>query len=45
MRLGKEQSAGFVTDVESEVPGQVEAPATVVAAESRPAPEPVAVAH
>jgi hypothetical protein len=45
MRLGKEQSAGFVADVESEVSEQVEALATVVAAEPMPAPEPVAVAH
>jgi hypothetical protein len=45
MRLGKEQSAGFVTDVESEVPEQAEAPVTVAAAEPVPAPEPVPVAH
>jgi hypothetical protein len=44
MRLGKEQAAGYVADLESGVTEQVEAPATVVAAEPVPvAPEPVPV--
>ncbi len=48
MRLGKEQAAGYVADVESGATEQVEAPATVVAAERVPvpvAPEPVAVSR
>jgi hypothetical protein len=45
MRLGKEQSAGFVADLESEVSAQVEAPVTIVAADPVPAPELVPVAH
>jgi hypothetical protein len=46
MRLGKEQAAGYVADVESGAAEQVEAPATVMAAEPVPvAPEPVAVSR
>lgn len=46
MRLGKEQAAGYVADVESGAIDQVEAPATVMAAELAPvAPEPVAVSR
>jgi hypothetical protein len=44
MRLGKEQAAGYVADVESSAADQVEAPATVMAAEPV-APEPVAVSR
>ena len=46
MRLGKEQAAGFVADVESGATEQVEAPATLVAVEPVPvAPEPVPVSR
>jgi hypothetical protein len=46
MRLGKEQAAGYVADVESGVAEQVVAPATVVAAVPVPVvPEPVAVSR
>ena len=46
MRLGKEQAAGFVADVESGATEQVEVPATVMAAEPVPvAPEPVTVSR
>ncbi len=46
MRLGKEQAAGYVADVESDMSGQVAVPATVVAAEPvAVAPEPVPVAR
>jgi|tagenome__1003787_1003787.scaffolds.fasta_scaffold19896315_2 hypothetical protein len=47
MRLGKEQSAGYVADVESGATEQVQAPATVLAAEKPVpvAPEPVAVSR
>jgi hypothetical protein len=46
MRLGKEQAAGYVADVESGATEQVQAPATVMAAEPVPvAPEPVAVSR
>ncbi len=34
MRLGKEQAAGYVEDIESGVTEQVSAPAVAVAAES-----------
>ncbi|HEY6792778.1 MAG TPA: hypothetical protein VI365_36250 [Trebonia sp.] len=34
MRLGKEQAAGYVDDIESDVTGQVLAPAVAVAADS-----------
>jgi hypothetical protein len=46
MRLGKEQAAGYVADVESGATEQVEVPATVMAAEPVPvAPEPVPVSR
>jgi hypothetical protein len=43
MRLGKEQSAGYVEDIETEVPQQ--APVTVVAGSAAQAPESVPTAH
>ena len=43
MRLGKEESAGYVEDIETEVPQQ--APVTVVAGSVAQAPEPVPTAH
>jgi hypothetical protein len=43
MRLGKEQSAGYVEDVETDVTGQ--APLTVVAGSVAEAPEAVPTAH
>ena len=36
MRLGKEQAAGYVEDIESDVTEQVPAPAVAVAADSLP---------
>ena len=46
MRLGKEQAAGYVADIESDASEQIAAPATVVAAEPAPvAAEPVLVAR
>jgi hypothetical protein len=41
MRLGKEQAAGYVEDLESDVTEQVTVPAAAVAAE----PEPVIAAE
>jgi hypothetical protein len=46
MRLGKEQAAGYVEDIESDVTEQVLAPAVAVAADSLPVAaeqEPVAL--
>jgi hypothetical protein len=45
MRLGKEQAAGYVADVESEVSEPVAAPVTVVAEQPVPVPEPVPVSR
>ena len=48
MRLGKEQAAGYVADIESGATEQVEAPATVMAVAPVPvpvAPEPVTVSR
>ena len=36
MRLGKEQAAGYVEDIESDVTERVSAPAAAVAADSLP---------
>jgi hypothetical protein len=36
MRLGKEQAAGYVEDIESDVTKQVPVPAVAVAADSPP---------
>jgi hypothetical protein len=36
MRLGKEQAAGYVEDIESDITEQVPAPAVAVAADSLP---------
>jgi hypothetical protein len=43
MRLGKEQSAGYVDDIETDVPQQ--AAVTAVASSAAQAPESVPMAH